>query len=167
MSQSVTGRRVLALVVLMLSLGLLTAQARAQAPADRTVVAYGQASVKPTPKDPKSNASIAAAVKAAAAKAVPLAIADAKQHATELATGAGVTLGELLSISNEPFPQPFYAPFNNEEGTFGRGKYCGRITSFRRVKGKDGKTRLRRRTRRTCRIPQVTRQVELTYAMAD
>lgn len=134
---------------------------------ERTVEAYGQATVVPKPKNPRNDASIAAAVKAAAATAVTRAIDDAKKHATELATGAGVTLGELLSISNPPLQQfPFYGPFFNEDGTFGPGKYCGRTITLRRVIGKNGKPRFIRRTRRTCRIPRVVRQVELTYAIA-
>jgi uncharacterized protein YggE len=160
MSHKVIGRRLLAPAVVALSLGLLAGPAQAQ---DRTVVAYGQGSVKPTPKDKNSNASIAAAVKAAAAKALPLAIANAQQQATELATAAGVTLGQLLSISNEQ-QQPFYGPFFGQDGTFGPGRYCGKSTTIRRVKGKNGKTRIVRSTRRRCRIPsQVVRQVELTY----
>ncbi len=153
-------RSVLALAVCSLALGVLASQAPAQG-VDRTVIASGQATVVPKPKNPRSDASIAAAVKAAAAKAVPQALADAKLHATELATAAGVTLGEMLSIANSPSGGPFYGPIFGEDGTFGPGKYCGRRTTARRVNGK-----IVRRTRRVCRVPRVTRQVELTYAIA-
>lgn len=133
---------------------------------DHTIEAYGQATVRPTPKH-QTNASIAKAVRDAVLKALPLAIADAKQQASDLATAAGVTLGELLSISNVP-PQtpPFYGPFLGEQGTFGRGKFCGDITFVHRVKTKSGKFRIVRHRRHTCRVPEVTRQVELRYAIA-
>jgi hypothetical protein len=167
LSQLLPGRSLLALAVVCLTLGVLASQAHAQT-ADRTVEAYGQATVVPKPRNAKSDASIAAAVKVAAATAVSQAVADAKVHAAELATAAGVTLGELLSIGNVPAPAfPFYSPFQNEGGTFGDGKYCGKVTTGRRVVGKNGKARIVRKVRRVCRIPVVTRQVELTYAIAS
>src|SRR5438309_12066837 len=88
--------------------GLALALTPGAAPAqDRTVVSVGTGQVKVEPQDRTSNDSIAAAVKDAYAAALPKAIAEARDDAAALAGAAGVTLGELVSISNAP-AQPFY-----------------------------------------------------------
>lgn len=138
--------------------------AYAQAPAPE-VEAYGSGAVTPKPKDPKSNASIAAAVAAAYDRALPLAVADARTQAQELAAATGVTLGALVGVSNEQQPSPFFSPFG-QEGAFGPGRYCGTVRTprFKTVDGK--RVRVGTKTRRACRIPgRVTRTVKLTYAI--
>jgi len=151
-----------------LSLALAPA-ASAQLPVlDRTIVATGVGQVKPAPQNRHDNASIAAAVKAAYTAALPKAIAEARGDAADLAQAAGVTLGQLVSVSNVP-AQPFYGPFfGPEQGTFGPGKFCGNVRSpvFRR--DKSGRRRLSGfRTRHTCRVPgTISRSVTLTFAIA-
>ena len=145
----------------------LAAAAQAQEPLQRTAVSLGIGQAKVTPQDRMDNASIAAAVEAAEAKALPLAIADAKAQAQALAAAAGVTLGELLSISNAASPSGFYGPFSYTNGTFGPGKYCATIRTVRFVKGKDGRHRRLTPPHKVCRVPpSVTRTVQLTYAMS-
>jgi len=165
-------RTVAAVAVLAFAGGCLSATVQAQevvpTTAQRTLVAAGVGQAKVTPADRQSNASIAAAVEAAEAKALPAAITDAKAQAQALATAAGVTLGGLLSVSNQAAPGGFYGPFFYPSGTFGPGKYCGKIRTVRVVTGKDGRRHRKvQPPHRVCRVPPtVTRTVQLTYAMA-
>jgi uncharacterized protein YggE len=163
-------RTVAVVAMLAFVAGCLAAVANAQAPATaapRTVVAGGDALAKVTPKDKKSNASIVAAVAAAEKRALPLAYQDAQGEAAELAQVAGVTLGALLTVSNQPPPTPYFGPYG-ANGTFGPDLYCGNVRT-RSVKiDKDGKRHYGKyRTHRTCRFPStITRTVQLTYAIA-
>lgn len=137
--------------------------AQAQEAAQPTVQAVGTGSVKPTPENRKSQDSIAAAVAVAREKAMPKALADARVRAQQLASAAGLTLGALVTVSDEPGTWPF-TPWG-QDGTFGPGKYCGTVRSvkYRTVNGK--RRRIGWRTRRACRVPnQVTRAVRLTFA---
>jgi Protein of unknown function (DUF541) len=135
--------------------------ARAQ---DRSVAAQGVASVKVTPpSDRKHEAPIRAAVEAAEAKALPRAIADARDKAANLATLAGLTLGPIVSISDAPStPYGFYGFY----GTFGPDRFCGTIRTSVFKRNKAGKrVRVGSRTRHTCRVPQtVTSTVTATFA---
>jgi hypothetical protein len=152
--------------------GCLAAAASAQAPAttpERTLVASGLGSAKVTPKDRTSNASIVAAVEAAETKALPAALSDARDQATQLAAAAGVTLGPLVSLTNAGTAGGvFYGPYYPSTGSFGPGRYCGNIRTRSVTVGKDGKRHLGKlHTRRTCRIPPVVqRSVQLTFALA-
>jgi uncharacterized protein YggE len=135
---------------------------------DRTIVAGGTGQVTVTPKDRKSNDSIAAAVKNAYAAALPKAIADAREEAGELATAAGVTLGPLVTVSNVA-AQPFYGGFfaGPEVGTFGPGKFCGTVRTPIVHTTRSGRRRVvGTRSRHTCRVPStITRSVTLTFAI--
>jgi hypothetical protein len=97
-----------------------------------------------------SNSSIKAAIERAEAAGVPLAMADARVHATELARLAGLTLGDIDSVSDSAAgaygPGYFYGPF-------GPDRYCGTVTSRKRVRGSDGKIHTRRVKRRRCFFP--------------
>jgi len=140
------------------------ATAAAQQPA-RTVAAQGVASAKVTPpSDREHEAPIRAAVEAAEGKALPRAIADAREKATDLAKLAGLTLGPIVSISDAPASP--YGPFFGTYGTFGPDRFCGtlRTAVFRR--DKNGKrVRVRTRSRHTCRVPAtVTSSVTVTFA---
>jgi uncharacterized protein YggE len=152
--------------------GCLAAVASAQEPVpqpQRTLIAAGQGAVKVTPKDRDSNASIVAAVNAANAKALPLAIKDARTQAAQLATAAGVTLGALVTVSNSaPVTGPFYGPYYPVTGTFGPNQFCGKVTTRPSHIDKSGKRVFGKpRTRRTCRIPAtIQRSVQLTFALA-
>jgi hypothetical protein len=151
-----------------LSAAVLAAPAGAQAPLapTRTIVAVGASSASVSPADRKSNPSIKAAVDAAAKQALPEAITEGRDEAGELAAAAGVTLGELVTISNAPLSP--YGPFSYSLGPFGPGQFCGDRTVA--VVRRDAQGRRRvvgRRKRHVCIVPpRVTQQVTLTYAIA-
>jgi len=151
--------------------GCLAAAADAQQPApapDHTLVAVGTGTAAVTPHDRKSNASILAAVRRADAKALPLAVADARADAAQLAAATGVTLGPLVSVSNSPNTGPFFGPYLPTTGTFGPNKFCGNVRT-RSVKiDRAGKRHFGPfRTHRTCRVPTTSqRAVQLTFALA-
>src|SRR5689334_23351598 len=140
--------------------------AAAQQPTpDGTVAAQGVAAVKVVaPKDRRHEAPIRAAVEAAENKALPRAIADAREHAAQLARLSGLTLGAIVSISDVPSSP--YGPFFGAYGSFGPDRFCGtvRTTVFKRDKaGK--RVRVGTRTRHTCRVPSiVTSTVTVTFA---
>ena len=153
--------------------GCLAAVAQAQdpsaaGPAPRTLVAAGTGSVKPVPKNRHDNASIAAAVERASVKALPLAVADARSQAQELATATGVTLGTLVSVSNSSATNGFYGPvYFGTLGTFGPGKFCGNVRSRTSTVDANGKRHFGKfRTRHVCRVPgTIQRNVSLTFAI--
>jgi hypothetical protein len=138
----------------------------AQQPApDRTVAAQGAASVKVTaPKDRQHEAPIRAAVEAAENKALPRAIADARDKAAQLAKLAGLTLGPIVSISDAP--TSIYGPFFGFYGTFGPDRFCGTIRTAVFKRNKAGKrVRVGTRSRHTCRVPPtVTSTVTVTFS---
>lgn len=101
-----------------------------------SVTATGSAEVKVVPANRHSNASIAAAVDAAAKKAVPAALQAAHEEALMYAQDAGLTLGAVQSVSDVTNGN-FYAYGSNEIlGPFGPNRYCG--TQTRRVIRKVG-----------------------------
>ena len=142
-----------------------SAQAQSPAPA-RTVAAQGVASVKVVaPKDRKQEAPIRAAVEAAEAKALPRAVADARENATELARLAGLALGPIVSISDAQTSP--YGPFFGFYGTFGPDRFCGtvRTTVFRTDKTTGKRKRVGTRSRHTCRVPStVNKSVTVTFS---
>jgi uncharacterized protein YggE len=148
----------------MLAAALPAAPAMAQQPVpDKSVqvVGVGEADVKP--KNRRNNASIQRAVDKAEAAALPRAFRDAHLRAGELARLSGMTLGEIVSVSDVPSSPygPFgFGPF---EGTFGPGRWCGTIrrSVVRRV---NGRRRRVTRTRRVCHFPpEVYVSVTVTY----
>jgi hypothetical protein len=145
---------------------LCASTAHAQTPApERTVAAQGLASVKViAPKDRKHEAPIRAAVEAAEAKALPRALAAAREKATELAHLSGLTLGAIVSVSDVQASP--YGPFGFY-GTFGPDRFCGtvRSTVFRTDKQTGKRVRVGTRTRHTCRVPPtVTSSLTVTFA---
>lgn len=148
--------------------GLVLALAPAAAAQDRTVTATGTGQVKVTPADRDSNDSIAAAADKAYAAALPKAIADGREDAQALAAASGLTLGELLSVSDAPVA-PYYGPFGAGAplGTFGPGKFCGKIRQPVVKRTKSGARKIvGHRTRRTCRVPPFElRQITMTFAI--
>jgi uncharacterized protein YggE len=139
------------------------ALAQAPTPPPKTVSAQGTASAQVKPNDRTSNASIAAAVEAAEAKALPGAVADAKAHAAKLASLAGLTLGGIIAIADTP-PTPF-GPFYPTTGTFGPGRFCGTVRTVVTRKGPDGKRHRSIRSHHTCRVPpSVTASVTITFS---
>lgn len=124
--------------------------AQAQAPATLSATGVAQADVKPENRN--SETSIRAAVKAARAEALPLAIADAKRRAQELATAAGVTLGPLVGLSDSG-QSGVYTPYTY--GSFGFDKFCGRVANYKTVRRNGRRVRVRvKGTRRVCRVPR-------------
>ena len=142
------------------------APALAQAP-ERSVTAVATANVPVAKNVAKNSPAIRAAVEAAREKAGPAAIALAKEEAQRLAAAAGLTLGPLTSVAEQP-ASPF-GPFSNygADGTFGPGKFCGKIRTpiFRRDKHGRRVFTHRFRTHFGCRIPpQVSTTVSVTFA---
>lgn len=143
--------------------------APAQSPAPdpdgpRTVTVIGTGTVKPTPRDRTSNASIRRAVQEAERAAIPRAIGNGQGRAARLAELSGLRLVALHSVA-ETSPSPFGwpGPFG-AQGTFGPDRYCGTVAVIRR--GRDGKRR-RVGSRRTCRVPaQITATLTMTFTAA-
>ena len=145
---------------------LCASTAHAQAPApERTIAAQGVASVKVVaPKDRTHEAPIRAAVDAAEAKALPRALAAAREKATTLARLSGLTLGAIVSVSDAQVSP--YGPFGFY-GTFGPDRFCGTVrTSIIRTDKTTGKRkRVGFRTHHTCRVPStVTSSLTVTFA---
>jgi uncharacterized protein YggE len=113
-------------------------RATAQSPATgKSVTAIGLGQVTVTPQDRHSNTSIVAAVDASEAKAVPQAIAEARDRATALAKASGLTIGAIESVDETPQSPFFYIPGggpNAYPAPFGKDTYCGdeRRPTFRR-----------------------------------
>jgi hypothetical protein len=75
----------------------------------------------------------------------------------------GLALGDVISVSETP-PSPFGGPFSETEGTFGSGRFCGRIrrSVVRRI---NGERRRVIRSRRVCSFPsRISSSVTVTYA---
>ena len=158
-------RRAVPLIAVAAALSLaavLPAAAGAQQP---TITATGSGEVKPEPKNRKIDVSIRKAVEVAHTAALPLAIADARANAAELAAAAGLTLGPLITIADAPQPgYPFV--FTQQNGTFGNGHFCGKVRNFRTVVRNGARRRVAvKGTHTVCRVPpEVYANVELTFA---
>ena len=131
-----------------------------------TLVATGTAQTTPKPADRKSEKSIHDAVEAAEAKALPLAVRDARDHAVRLARAARLKLGSLVSISDSQ--QPGYPVFFGAQyATFPGGHFCGQQRNLKSVPGPNGFTRRvpGKGTHRVCRVPRsISASVTLTYS---
>jgi uncharacterized protein YggE len=168
-----SARRSVPLAAAALAAALLAAPAaHAQAPAPArtiTAIAAGRARVN---RDVAQNSkAIAAAVEAARNRAIPLAIANAREEAERLAAAAGLTLGPLMAVS-EPQPSPIFGgPVGaayGAEGTFGPGRFCGGIRTPIRRRIATGQLRStgRFRSHFGCRAPSdVTQTVSATFAV--
>ena len=149
------------------SLALFLAFAAPAGAQERTIVAAGTGQVAVTPTDRTSNDAIAAAVKQAYDAALPTAVEDGREDAQQLAAATGLTLGDLLTVSNAP-NAPYFGPFGGPAfGTFGPGKFCGTVRRAIVKRTKSGRSRIvGHRTHRTCRVPPFqVRQVTLTFAV--
>jgi uncharacterized protein YggE len=162
--------RAVALAVVAVALAVATPALAAST--GQTITATGTGRVKVKPANRHSNASISAAEKAAQKASVPLAIADAKSDAEQYAAAAGLTLGPLVSISDEVSDFP-YGPFfgdTYQQGPFGPGKYCGtvRIAVLKRTKNAAGRIIVkvaRFRKVHRCVVPSpVTTTLAVTYS---
>jgi uncharacterized protein YggE len=118
-------------------LAMLLAAAPAVADQSKSVTATGTGTVKVTPTNRQSNASIKAAVEAARKTAIKPAIDNAREHALLYAQAAGLALGPVISVSDVQsngfayYGGPFFGPF-------GPDQYCGfiRRTTVKIVAGK-------------------------------
>ncbi len=153
----------MSLVLVAFALLLAAPTAHAQTPGTLSASGLAQAEVKP--ENRKSETSIREAVRAARAQALPLAIAEAKRRAQELATAAGVTLGALVSIS-EGGQNGFYLPY--QFGSFGYDKYCGQVANYKTVRRNGRRVRVRvKGTHRVCRVPrEVYATATVTFAIS-
>jgi hypothetical protein len=169
-------RRTAPLAAAVAAAALLAAPAadgQAPAPAaSRTVTAIAAGRVTVNRSVAQNNRAIAAAVDAARDKAIPLAIAHAREEAQRLAAAGGLTLGPLVSVS-EPEPSPFFGgPVGGAygaEGTFGPGKFCGQIRTPIRRRNAQGRLVGTGRTRSHfgCRVPpEVTQSLSATFAVS-
>ena len=167
-------RRSVVLAAAALGATLLVAPAaRAQAPAPTRTITAVAAGRAPVNRDVAQNSkAIAAAVEAARDRAIPLAIATAREEAQRLAAAGGLTLGPLQSVA-EPQPSPVLGGPSGgaygTEGTFGPGKFCGRIRTAIRRRNAAGQLRPtgRFRSRFGCRVPaEVAQTVTATFAVS-
>ncbi len=109
-------------------LALLSAAPAVAAPVSSSVVtATGTGQVRVRPADRHSNASIAAAYQAARKASITSALADARQQALDYARHAGLTLGRLLSISDQPNGNGPGGPGAVFFGPFAPGQFCGTV----------------------------------------
>jgi hypothetical protein len=130
--------------------------------AAETVSAIGTAQVRVDPNDPRDNDSIKAAIDQARATVLPLALADARARAQELAAGSGLTLGNVESV--EEYQDGRFAYPGETTGTFGPGRFCGTRTRSVRRRLSDGRIVRRRVRQRRCFFPPVlAASVEVTY----
>jgi uncharacterized protein DUF541 len=168
-------RRTVPLAAAVATAALLAAPAAdAQAPApapSRTITAIAAGRVTVNRSVAQNNRAIAAAVESARNKAIPLAIANAREEAQRLAAAGGLTLGPLVSLT-EPEPSPFFGgPVGGAygaDGTFGPGRFCGRIRTPVRRRNAQGRLVNTGRTRSHfgCRVPpEVAQTVSATFAV--
>ena len=145
---------------------LIAAPASAQTASVDTVTAIGSATVKPTPADRTSNASILAAVRAAKREAIPRAIGDARARALLLAASGRLQLGGLVGVADAQSSQFFsFGPYA-DGGTFGPSRFCGTVTRYKTTRLANGRIkRTANGKHRVCRIPTfITATEAVTYA---
>jgi uncharacterized protein YggE len=154
--------RPFAIAVLLTTLALT---APAVAAADQTITALGTGQAKVKPANRNKNASILRAVEKAYARAVPRAIAHAREDALEIAAASGLKLGPIQSVdANVNSGGPYYYAPGGIIDPFGPGQYCGKIR--RRVHRRDAAGRLHTvtRIRRRCIVPEfATTSLAVTF----
>jgi hypothetical protein len=111
-----------------LSAGAVALASGGQPPVDRGypppgVTAIGAATVRVDARDGDSEATIRRAVERANAKARPRAFADARRKAEAIAAAAGMRLGAVWSVGQDPNVP--YPGSGVNQGTFGGNDYCG------------------------------------------
>ena len=128
------------------------------------VEAYGSASARTAPDNPDSDRSIRQALSSARLSVTPKAAAAARRGVETTARSAGLTVGAIVSISEQRQPYPYF--YDVSLGSFAPGQFCGvvRRTIFRRDP-ETGRPRLVRRVRdRRCRFPRTfDLRLEATY----
>lgn len=132
--------------------------------AGQTVAATGTGQTRVRPADRHSNASIAAAVELARKASIAGAISQAREYAQNYAAAFGLTLGQVISVSDDQ-GGGFYGP-GPQLGSFGPGQYCGTVERLvgKPVKGK--RPRLKKAHR--CFVPRFAyTTLTVTYAASS
>ena len=117
------------------------------------------------PKDRTHEAPIRAAVEAAEAKALPRAMAAAREKATSWRASRASRSGAIVSVSDAQ-TLALRAVFGFY-GTFGPDRFCGTVRTavFRTDKTTGKRKRVGIRSRHTCRVPStVTSSLTVTFA---
>jgi hypothetical protein len=134
------------------------ALASGPAPVDRGypppgVTAIGAASVRVDATSKDSETKIRRAVERANAGARPRAFADARRKAEAMAAVAGVRLGAVWSVGQDPNVP--YPGGGVNQGTFGGNDYCGQMRHSAGYRIASNGRRVRRYVQRyTCRAPR-------------
>jgi len=123
-------------------LGATPAPAAAAAPAQAgsTVTATGTGQHAVHPRNPKSNASIAAAYEAARQAAIGGAVKEAHKYALAYAKGVGLTLGPVQSVTD--VQSGFYYGPGEFQGPFGPDQFCGTLREPILKKEKHGRRKV-------------------------
>ena len=92
-----------------------------------TITATGTGQSRVLPKNRHSNASIAAAVDAARKASIAGALDEAREYASDYANALGLTLGNVISVSDVQTNSPYGPGGFTDLGPFGPGQYCGTL----------------------------------------
>ena len=132
-------------------------------PAVDTVVSTASWQARVVAPAHRSDATIDRAVRAARIRAMPAALAVARDEANALAEAAGLRVGRVVGVRRDSAPMGYW---DQDSGRFGPGRWCGRIYTGRRlVRRADGTTRRVARYRDGCPVPKsATIRVTVTYA---
>jgi hypothetical protein len=141
-----------------------TATVIAAAAAGAAVAGVARRHVTAPPK-PQTNVNIGSAVADARRRALPSALADARRDAGDVGGAAGLQPGRVVGIRRDVAPLGAWWA-DEDSGSFGPGKWCGRIYVGRRIVHRaDGTTRRKSRFRNGCRVPTVaTARITVTFA---
>jgi hypothetical protein len=128
-----------------------------------TVVASGMGRAAVVKPGRHSDATIERTVSAARARAMPSALAAARREAAALGAAAGLAPGAIVAVRRDVSPPGWW---NEDDGRFGPGRWCGRIyLGGRTVTRPDGTRRRINRYRHGCRIPKdVSIRLSVTFA---
>lgn len=158
-------RRPVTVAVVVMSVTLVPAAYAQQSTPPETVTAIATARAEVARPETLSDRTIQAAVDRARLTLAPAALRLVRREAVALGYAAGIRVGRLIAVEDAA-PGPFGLFDYQAQGTFGPGRFCGRVARFsvRRVNGR--RTRVRAGSRRTCRVPrQVSRTIRATYAI--
>ena len=120
----------------------------------KSVTATGTGQVTVKPKNRNNNASIKAAVDAAHAAGISGALDEAHEYALDYAKATGLTLGSIISVSDQSNGGGYFGPGPGFFGPFGPNQFCGTFPRpvFKVVNGKRKVVRVKRV--RQCIVPQ-------------
>ena len=107
----------------------------------QTVTATGTGQSAVHPRDPHNNASIVRAYDAARHAAIGGALNQAHEYATDYAKAVGLTLGQVVSVSDAQNGGVFYGP-GPFFGPFGPNQFCGTLRQPVFKKAKNGRRKV-------------------------